>query len=89
MTSMRSYVLTYEDSAPEVFNWARYIRHVGIKKDTAYPNVTKAIFKLILSSDAIAIDVEAYVGVVTRYFSRYFVVTHAIEPLPYLSLLHS
>jgi hypothetical protein len=89
MTSMRRYVLTYEDSAPVVFNWARYIWHVVIKKDTVYPNVTKAIFKLIRSSDAIAIDVGANVGVVTRYFSRYYVVNHAIKPLPYLSLLHS
>jgi FkbM family methyltransferase len=85
MTSIRKYVLTYEDSAPAMFNWARYIWHVVIKKDTVYPNVTKAIFKLIRSADAIAIDVGANVGIVTRYFSRYFAVTHAIEPLPYLS----
>lgn len=85
MISIRKYVLTYEDSAPSIFNWARYLLHVFIKKDTVYPNVTKAIFKLIRSSDAIAIDVGANVGVVTRYFSRHFAVTHAVEPLPYLS----
>jgi hypothetical protein len=58
------------------------------KKDTISPNVTKAIFKLIRLSDAIAIDTDAYVDIVTRYFSRYFVAIHEIEPLPYLSLLH-
>lgn len=85
MTTIRKYVLTYEDSAPSIFNWARYILHIVIKKDMVYPSVTKAIFKLIRSSDAIAIDVGANVGVVTRYFSRYFAVTHAMEPIPYLS----
>jgi FkbM family methyltransferase len=85
MASIRKYVLTFEDSAPALFNWARYILHVVIKKDTVYPAVTKEIFKLINSKDAIAIDVGANVGIVTRYFSQYFAVTHAIEPLPYLS----
>ena len=81
--------MTCEDSAPVVFNWARYIWHVVIKKDTVYPSVTKAFFKMIRSADAIVIDVGANVGDVTRYFSRYYVVNQAIKPLPYLSLLHS
>jgi FkbM family methyltransferase len=85
MASIRKYILTFEDSAPALFNWARYILHVVIKKDTVYPHVTQKIFKLINSKDAIAIDVGANVGIVTRYFSQHFAVTHAIEPLPYLS----
>ena len=85
MTSLRRFILKYEDNAPALFNWLRYILHVVIMKDTVYPTVTKKIFKIIDSQTSMAIDVGANVGVVTRYFSRHFAITHAIEPLPYLS----
>jgi FkbM family methyltransferase len=85
MIPFRNYVVSFEDRLPVAFNWARYLLHVAVRKDIVYPSVTKEIFKIIDSQNAIAIDVGANVGIVTRYLSQYFKVTHAIEPMPYLA----
>lgn len=74
----------YEDDAPVLFNWLRYLHHVSLKGNIVYPSVTKKIFKRVDTGNAIAIDVGANVGKVRRYLCRHFAVTHAIEPLPSL-----
>jgi FkbM family methyltransferase len=84
MLKIRELITSQEDKAPVVFNWLRYFNHVILKNNIVYPEVTKKIFKIINSKNAIAIDVGANVGIVTRYLSQYFSITHAIEPLPYL-----
>lgn len=85
MIPFRNYVVSYEDRLPVIFNWARYLLHVVLRKDIVYPKVTQAIFKIIDSQNTIAVDVGANVGIVTRYLSQYFKTTHSIEPIPYLA----
>ncbi|HMS27505.1 MAG TPA: FkbM family methyltransferase [Burkholderiaceae bacterium] len=84
MSKLRELITRYEDKAPVLFSWLRYYNHVVLKNNIVYPQVTKRIFKLVDSKNAIAVDVGANVGIVTRYLSQYFAVTHAVEPLPYL-----
>ncbi len=84
MSKLRELITSYEDHAPVLFSWLRYYNHVVLKKNIVYPQVTQRIFELVDSKNAIAVDVGANVGIVTRYLSQYFAVTHAIEPLPYL-----
>ena len=52
--------------------------------DLFQTNKEEKIFSIVDSKNAIAVDVGANVGIVTRYLSQHFAVTHAIEPLPYL-----
>jgi FkbM family methyltransferase len=83
---MRSKILSYEDSIPPLFNWLRYIRHVVLAKDVTYPLLLNKVFKQIESHALEAIDIGANVGIFTRYLSRRFQTTHAIEPIPYLAM---
>jgi FkbM family methyltransferase len=82
---MRSKMLTYENSMPSAFNWLRYIRHVVFAKSVTYPLLLDKIFKQIESQSLEAIDIGANVGIFTRYLSRRFQITHAIEPIPDLA----
>ena len=84
MSKLIELITRYEDYTPVMFNWLRYYNHVVLKKNIVYPEVTKKIFSIVDSKNAIAVDVGANVGIVTRYLSQHFAVTHAIEPLPYL-----
>lgn len=85
MIPFRNHIVSYEDRIPVAFNWARYLYHVVLRKDIVYPKVTQAIFQIIDSHNAIAVDVGANVGIVTRYLSQYFKTTHSVEPIPYLA----
>ena len=82
--TIRKFILSYEDYAPVLFNWLRYLHHVSLKGNIVYPSVTKKIFKRVDAGNAIANNLGANAGIVTRYLSRHFAVTHAIEPLPSL-----
>ena len=44
---IREFILSYEDHAPVLFNWLRYLHHVSLKGNIVYPSVTKKIFKRV------------------------------------------
>lgn len=82
---LRQFVVSKEDYAPALYNWARYFNHVVLRRSVTYPDILGPIFAMIGSKNLEAVDVGANVGVFTRYLSRHFAKTHAIEPVPHLA----
>lgn len=82
---IRQLIMSMEDDIPVLFNWGRYFKHVILKGNVTYPAVLGPIFSKIGSSNLIAVDVGANVGIFTRYLSRHFAETHAVEPIPHLA----
>lgn len=82
---IRQLIMSMEDDIPVLFNWGRYFKHVVLKGNVTYPGVLGPIFSKIGSSELVAVDVGANVGIFTRYLSRHFAETHAVEPIPHLA----
>lgn len=82
---MARLITKWEDQIPSFYNWARYVRHIGWGRTMGYPRLTRSIFRAIDSKNLGAIDVGANKGVFTRYLSKHFATTLAIEPLPHLA----
>lgn len=82
---IRQFIMSKEDSIPSLFNWARYFKHVVIKKGVTYPTVLGPLFSQIGSNNLAAVDVGANVGVFTRYLSLKFAEVHSVEPIPHLA----
>lgn len=82
---IRQFIMSMEDDIPVLFNWGRYFKHVILKKNVTYPSVLGPVFSRLGARDLVAIDVGANVGIFTRYLSRHFAHTHAIEPIPHLA----
>lgn len=82
---LRQFLLKHEDRVPALFNWARYVRHVVIARNMTYPDLLGPIFSELGASRLGAIDVGANTGIFTRYLSRRFARTLAIEPHGHLA----
>lgn len=63
------------------------MRHAGLGKKFVYQHISKALFQGMGSRQMTAIHVGANLGIFTRYLSRHFGHTVAIEPLPHLAAL--
>jgi FkbM family methyltransferase len=82
---MVSIVPLIQRLAPASLNRARYVRHAVLGKKFVYQHISKALFQGMGSQQMTAIDVGANLGIFTRYLSRHFGHTVAIEPLPHLA----
>ena len=82
---MRNGLVLAEKMAPGLVNRARYLRHVVLRQDFVYQDVTKAIFERIGSKSLIGVDVGANAGIFTRYLANHSATTIAIEPVAHLA----
>ena len=82
---IREFIVSHEDMAPRLFNWARYFKHVVVGRSMTYPDILGPMFEKMGARELHAIDVGANAGIFTRYLSKYFARTHAIEPIPHLA----
>jgi FkbM family methyltransferase len=83
--SLRRILKLFELVLPALFDFLQYHWHISLKRGLVYPDVAPFLFKTMKSSEKVAIDVGANYGIATRYFSRFFKETHAIEPVFFLA----